>query len=171
MTARCDETDVSHDWLAELTYRALPRVDGGRLFAHSEWLTLVRAAEVLLDGSPVAIRAEEVADNVERFLVRGASPRAWRIRALLTLVEWLAVAETGSRFSVLSPEGRRRLVERRFLAGRGLWRLCAKMKYLVLLGAYGDDRAAAPTGFVPVEERARFGGAGSTRQPPLRVAS
>jgi len=34
--------------------------------------------------------------------------------------------------------------------------LCAKIRYLVLMGAYGDASAARATGFVPLEQRERF---------------
>lgn len=142
--------------LEELSYRVLPRVAPGRALADREWTTLVKAAEVLLEGSPLTISGEEAADGVERFLINGRSRRAWRCRALLTLIELGPLPTHRRTFSRLSRAERRRLVEERYVAGTGLWALCAKVRYLVLMGAYGHPDAVAATGFVPLEERPRF---------------
>jgi hypothetical protein len=111
---------------------------------------------VLLEGSPCRIPPTRVADNVERFLCEGRSRRAWRCRLLMYLVEWSAWPTYQRRFSELSRVERRRLIEERYVAGSYLFRLCAKVRYLVLMGAYGDPEAARATGYVPLEERGRF---------------
>ncbi len=134
----------------------LPRVTAGRALAHSEWLTLVQVAEILSTGAPHDVRPEQVADNVEAFLAAGRSRRAWRVRVLLTLIEFAPMATERRRFGDLSPEERRVLIERKWIGGRGIWRVCSKVKNLVVLGAYGDRRAAAKTGYVPVPLRPRF---------------
>ena len=139
-----------------LAYRLLPRVEPGRALAHSEWLVLATVAEALLQGGPLVTPPEVVADNVERFLIEGRSRRAWRCRVLLHLIEWSPWPTRGRRFSELTPSERRRLVEERYVGGGHLYRLCAKVRYLVLMGAYGDEQAARATGYVPLEERARF---------------
>src|SRR5271167_4469572 len=74
--------------LQSVLMRILPLPRPGRCFADAEWRTLARAAEVML---PTAreVPPEDVADNVERFLVRGRSRRAWRVRVLMHLVEFL----------------------------------------------------------------------------------
>jgi hypothetical protein len=140
----------------ELAYRLLPRVEPGRALADAEWRTLVSAAEVLLEGSPCRMPPARVADNVERFLSEGRSRRAWRCRVLLVLVEWSAWPIHGRPFSELTLAERRRLIEERYVRGSYVYRLCAKIRYLVLMGAYGDQDAARATGYVPVEERNRF---------------
>jgi len=143
--------------LEDVAYRLLPRLEPGRALAHGEWLTLVSVAEVLLDGSPHEAPSDRVADNVERFLIAGRSRRAWRVRLLLELVQWLPVIDFGSRFTVLPREMRRRLIEEKWIRDRRhLWRVCAKVRDLVVLGAYGDARAGALTGYVPVPLRPRF---------------
>lgn len=142
--------------LEEVAYRVLPRVRTGRALAPSEWLTLVHCAEVLVDQAPHGITAEEVADNVERFLIAGQSRRAWRVRVLLTCIELLPIATHRRPFRWLTKAERRDVVERQWIAGGHVGRLCAKVKNLVVLGAYGDARAAARTGYVPVARRKRF---------------
>jgi hypothetical protein len=142
--------------LEDVAYRVLPRVRAGRALAPSEWLTLVQCAEVLVDRAPHGITAEEIADNVERFLIAGRSRRAWRVRVLLTCVELTPLASHRRPFRWLTKGERREVVEQQWIPGRRLGRLCAKVKNLVVLGAYGDPRAAARTGYVPVARRQRF---------------
>lgn len=140
--------------LEELSYRVLPRVAAGKALASSEWRTLRAAAETLLSGCPVPVTPERAADNVERFLIAGRSRRAFRVRALLTVIEFATVPEYGGRFSQLSPGVRRRVVEDRFMGGKHVWGLCAKVRLLVMMGAYGDEAAHRAVGAVPVAERA-----------------
>lgn len=127
----------------------------GQILADSEWRSLARIAEVLIPDS-CEVSPEDIADNVEAFLRRGRSKRAWRVRVLLHLVEWAPVTIGLQPLSRLSPSERRRLVEERYVDGRGLWGLCAKVRYLVLLGAYGDRRLHASTSYIPVSRRRRF---------------
>ena len=142
--------------LEDVAYRLLPRVRAGDALARSEWRTLVSAADVLADGGPHCITAEEIADNVEAFLVAGRSRRAWRVRVLLTIIELSPLATHAKPFSALTRPQRRTIVEEQWIPGKRLGRLCAKVKNLVVLGAYGDARAAARTGYVPVPRRKRF---------------
>ena len=86
----------------------------------------------------------------------GRSRRAWRVRILLHTIELSSLRRFGRRFSRLEIEERRTLIVEEWIPGRGLGRLCAKVKNLVVLGAYGDPRAAARTGYVPVHRRERF---------------
>lgn len=142
--------------LEDVAYRLLPRVRPGRALALSEWQTLVATAEVLVGGGPHGIKAEEIADNVEQFLIAGRSRRAWRVRVLLTCVELVPIATYGRPFRWLTRSERRAIVEEQWIPGKKLGRLCSKVKQLVVLGAYGDPRAAARTGYVPVARRRRF---------------
>lgn len=142
--------------LETLAVAVLPRVELGRALAHGEWLTLVEVAEVILAGSPVEITPERVADNVEKFLVEGRSRRAWRVRMLLRLVDLVPVATHRKRFHDMTRAERRRLMEEHWRSGKYFWRICGKVRNLVMLGAYGDTRADAATGYVPVPLRPRF---------------
>ena len=141
--------------LEEVAYRVLPRVNAGRALADVEWATLKSAAEVFVSESPVAISPEKIADNVEAFLIAGRSKRAWRVRVLLTLIEYIPLPFYGLRFSDLSVLERRRVIEERMIHGRNLWGICAKIRMLVTMGIYGDAVAQPAIGFVPVPLRNR----------------
>jgi hypothetical protein len=141
--------------LQSLILRALPLPPPGRILAENEWRTLARIAEALVPDVR-EVPAEDIADNIENFLIRGRSKRAWRIRALLNLIEWAPLSVGQKPLSQMSLEERRRLVEEHYIDGRGIWAICAKVRYLVLMGAYGDGRLHAPTSFIPVSMRRRF---------------
>ncbi len=141
--------------LQSLLLRVLPLPPPGKLFAETEWRTLARIAEALVPGTE-AVPSEDIADNIETFLIRGRSRRAWRVRALLHVVEWSPLTIGRRPLSQMSLGERRRLVEERYVDGRGVWGICAKARYLVLLGAYGDGRLHAATSYVPVSRRRRF---------------
>jgi hypothetical protein len=151
--------------LEELSYRVLPRVDPGRALADVEWRTLSRVAEAMHQSMSERPSAEEVADNVERFLSIGRWKRAFRVRALLTLIEWLPLTTHRKSFSSLSVEQRRELIAKRFVAGEHVWAVCAKVRLLVVMGTFGDARARAATGYIPVAERTRF------REPKTRAGT
>jgi hypothetical protein len=147
--------------LDEVAYRVLPQVAPGRALASSEWRTLRAAAEVLLEAVPLEVTSSEVADNVERFLCTGRSKRAWRCRVLLTLLELITLHTHARCFSALTKTERKQLFTERVIGARGLWGVCAKVRYLVIMGAYGDERVHAQLGvWVPGParpERAKHG--------------
>jgi hypothetical protein len=99
---------------------------------------------------------EEIADNVESFLIRGRSKRAWRVRGLMVLVEYSPLLRAQPPLSRMTVAQRRRLITDRYVDGKHLWGICAKVRFLVLMGAYGDARLHAPTSYVPVSRRPRF---------------
>lgn len=137
-----------------IVWRLLPRVSPGHALADSEWRTLRAAAEALLpDG--VGVEPARVAQNVETFLASGRSRRAWRCRVLLHLLDVLSIARTGRRFSDLSIEKRRVFAAAELTRDDRLAWLCAKVRFLVYLGAYGDRASHASSGFVPVPARSR----------------
>jgi hypothetical protein len=142
--------------LEDVAYRLLPRVGVGRALSNGEWTTLARVADGLLANAPTKIASDEVADNVESFLIAGRSLRAWRVRVLLTLIALSTLPSTGRRFGALTIEERRALIEEKWSGGTYLWRVCSKVRNLVILGAYGDRRAASATGYVPLPLRPRF---------------
>lgn len=168
--------------LQSFLLRLLPLPQPGRVLADGEWRTLARIAEALLPtvacgvacGAPSGVSGsvpptvlpgpsmegglspEDVADNVERFLIRGRSKRAWRVRGLLQLVEWTPLLRGERPLSRMTLDRRRRLVKARYIDGRGVWGICAKVRYLVLMGAYGDARLHATMSYVPVSQRVRF---------------
>ena len=127
----------------------------GRALADREWTTLMRVAEPLLIGSPVQVPPARVADNVEQFLITGRSRRAFRVRVLLNLLEWLPVASYGSTFSQLSTLERQQLLEDKLIPGKHLWGVCAKVRLLILMGIYGDSATMASLGLSPRDARKR----------------
>ncbi|MET0391107.1 MAG: hypothetical protein ABW321_34360 [Polyangiales bacterium] len=158
--------------LDQLAYRVLPQVPPGRALADSEWRTLRAAAEVLLDELPFELAAERVADNVEQFLCDGRSKRAWRCRVLLTVLEVLPLAAYARSFSRLTQTERRHLFETRIIGAHGLWGLCAKVRYLILMGAYGDAKVPAELGvWVPGKARPRRHDRRHTSLPLVRPTS
>ena len=79
------------------------------------------------------------------FLIRGRSRRAWRVRALMQVVEWSPLIVGRRPLSKMGLGERRRFVVERYVDGHGVWGICAKARYLVLMGVYGDGRLHAPT--------------------------
>lgn len=155
--------------LDEVAYRVLPQVAPGRALASSEWRTLRAAAEVLLEDVPLEITSSEVADNVERFLCTGRSKRAWRCRVLLTLLELIPLSSHGRLFCALELPERKALFAERIIGARGLWGVCAKVRYLVIMGAYGDERVHAQLGvWVPGAARPERRNRGLPVLKPLR---
>jgi hypothetical protein len=142
--------------LEDVAIRLLPRPRMGSVLSRSELRTLASVAEVLLEDSPTGVAPGEVAANVDAFLVAGKSRRAWRVRVLLHLVEAYPLPTHRATFTRLSLTERRALVRDHWIGRGGLGRLCAKVRNLVILGAYGDKRAEAATGYVPVPRRPRF---------------
>lgn len=137
----------------------LPRVRPGEILATRERRTLVAAAEVLLEGVQFEIDDDELVRNVERFLSARSSRRAWRARALLTLVEVAPpLLLRRRRFSRMSKDERAALIRERFVGGKHVWSLCGRVRPLVYIGAYASPKAARHVGWVPVPERSRFRG-------------
>jgi hypothetical protein len=153
--------------LQRVLTRLLPQVEKGRALSRSEFATLVRTAEVLMEDAPADVSPEDIAKNVEQFLIDGRSRRAWRVRILLRVIELAPVPHFGRRFSRLTSRERRAFILENWVAGGRLGRICGKVKNLVVLGAYGDPRAAARTGYVPVHRRRRFLDKG--QQPQERI--
>jgi hypothetical protein len=154
--------------LQSVLLRILPLPLPGRLFAEAEWHTLACLAEALVPDTG-ELTSGDIADNIESFLIRGRSRRAWRVRALMQVVEWSPLTVGRKPLSRMNLRERRRLVEERYVDPRGLWAICAKARYLVLLGAYGDGRLHAPTSYVSVSRRRRF--AEAARSSDARVTS
>jgi hypothetical protein len=132
----------------------LPPSRPGRVFSARERRTLAAAAEVLLKDVDFPIAADDVIANVERFI--GGSRRAWRVRALLALVEAAPLASGQAPFSRLAPAARARVIRERFASNGRVWALCRRIRPLVLLGAYASPDARRRVGWIDVPDRPRF---------------
>jgi hypothetical protein len=142
--------------LRHVTSVVLPSLESGHALAARERKTLEHVVEVFLQSAPVPLTRERVAENIERFLVVGRSRRAWRVRVLLTVIELSTLPTERRRFSRLSLVQRTAIVQERWSKGKHVNRIYGKIRNLAILGIYGDGRAAAATGYVPVPLRARF---------------
>lgn len=136
----------------------LPPLGIDRALSDRERRTLECVVEVFLQGAPVRLDRERAAENIERFLVSGRSRRAWRVRVLLTAIEISTLPTHRARFSELSLGKRTQVVRDRWEGGHHIYRVLGKVRNLAMLGIYGDARAAAATGYVPVPLRPRFKG-------------
>lgn len=142
--------------LKDLAVLVLPPLAPGRALAKRERAVLEHVVEVFLEGAPVEITRERAAENIERFLIAGRSRRAWRVRVLLTAIELSPLPTERRLFSKLPLAVRTAIVRDRWAAGRRLNRIYGKVRNLAILGIYGDTRAAAATGYVPLSLRPRF---------------
>jgi hypothetical protein len=52
--------------------------------------------------------------------------------------------------SLMTLDERRRFVEDHYIEGGHIWAICAKIRFLVLMGTYGDGRLHARTSYVPL---------------------
>jgi hypothetical protein len=142
--------------LETLARSVLPNVPEGSALCASERRTLVRVAEALVDAKPLGMTPEDIAGNVERFLLAGRSRRAWRVRILLRCVEFSSLPRFKRRFTRLTLEQRRALILDHWVGGGRLGHICSRVRSLIILGTYGDPRAEVRTGYVPVHARRRF---------------
>jgi hypothetical protein len=134
----------------------LARPRPGTFFSDRERRTITGLAEVQLDGEPSTVTPEAAIANLEQFLERGRSRRALRIRAMLGVLEVLPLTLGRRPFSRLSPALRRDIVRGHLATGGHLWKVCAKVRQLIYLGAYADESSQNAVGFVQVHSRARY---------------
>jgi hypothetical protein len=136
----------------------LARPRPGAFFSDRERRTIVGIAEVQLEGEPSKVTPEAAVESLERFLARGRSRRASRIRVMLGLLELLPLTLGRGPFSRLSPVLRSDIVRGHLATGGHLWKVCAKVRQLIYLGAYADESSQNAVGFVQVRSRARYRG-------------
>jgi hypothetical protein len=134
----------------------LARPRPGAFFSDRERNTITCVAEVQLEGEPSKVTPEAAIQNLENFLERGHSRRAVRIRVMLGVLELLPLTLGRRPFSRLSPAVRRDVVRRHLATGGHLWKVCAKVRQLIYLGAYADESSQSTIGFVQVRSRARY---------------
>ncbi|MEA2171429.1 MAG: hypothetical protein QOF76_4729, partial [Solirubrobacteraceae bacterium] len=124
-----------------------------------EFLTLAALAEVLIDTDP-SVPPLEVAQNTDAYLRRFDAEGKWRIRLALLALSVAPLLWFHAPFSVMSPEGRREFLEKRFLRSRlprflrlveqSMIRAGSQMAYI---GYYRDPRSYAECGYRPIAAR------------------
>lgn len=157
---------------------ARPREGSGssrRFLPRIGFQALAALAEVVLEDGE--IEPQEVARNVDNYMVGFRAQRKWVVKVALVGLWLYPLRFLQAPFPKLDRERRRRFVEQRFIGdiafrrmrvGRRLvqamFRLSQQMAYL---GYYGDKRTFASVGYEPFSERDRY--ADATRDiPPNR---
>jgi choline dehydrogenase-like flavoprotein/UDP-2,3-diacylglucosamine pyrophosphatase LpxH len=117
-------------------------------------------AEVFIEGQREVLTPRQIADNLDAHLMRVRSKRTGSLRLVLFLIEYvLPLLSLKLRpFSRLTPQSRRKIIERRLVGPRasGLGRTLAKIRALFLLGYYGDPRAFDSIGYTPPARQDRY---------------
>lgn len=98
--------------------------------------TVEAYAEAMVRAIPPGEDWSQVARNLDRFVASTRSPRIWRVRALLLLMEVAPLLVFERPFSLLGAAERRRFVDRHLVQPQGLFRLVAAGGQLVRLGYY-----------------------------------
>lgn len=128
-----------------------------KLLNSRERRTVRAFAEVFIASDP-AITADEVVDNVDRYLTQVQSSRTASLRLMLFLIEFILPRlwwPLRPSFSKLSPADRQQFVHDKLQNPRlpPFFRDLAKVKSLLAIGYYGDTRVYESIGFTPVEQR------------------
>jgi choline dehydrogenase-like flavoprotein len=146
------------------------------------YLALASLAEVLIEGKREALSPEQVARNVDGYLAALRARSKGRVQlALIVLALW-PLLTLRPPLPALSPEVRKRFLERRFvgpLSGRRVLRplrpflqvLIRTASQMAYLGYYGDPRSWSSIGYTPFP--ARPGGRApeptDPPEPPLQM--
>jgi choline dehydrogenase-like flavoprotein len=136
-----------------------------RYLTPSGFRALMALAEVLVLVEDREVAPAEVAVRVDHYLARFRARRKHVIRlAFLVLAHW-PLATARPPLHVMSPQLRRRFVERRFLDETRDWLVPGPLRDLrramirtaqqfCFMGYYGDERAAERAGYLPFSRRA-----------------
>jgi len=122
------------------------------------WLHLIfeRFAEVIIKGDIVAVTPREIADAADNLLADTPSRRVVGLKLALAFIE------LGSLLQFCVPMSRMGRLERMeyltnvFARGQGFFRSLIKIKQLVFLIYYSDERTYKEIGFVKFEEREKY---------------
>jgi choline dehydrogenase-like flavoprotein len=132
--------------------------------------TAMAMAEVLVIGDEEALTPEEVAAGIDDYLFSFAAHEKWKAKLALSVLTVYPLFRFRPPFALISPARRLEFIERCFLNDvverrlpGFLRQLAQSMLYasqqLVIIGYYGDPRAAESTGFVPFSKRPRYANA------------
>lgn len=151
-----------------------------------QFRTLTALAESLLGPEPT-VPPEKVAMNVDAYLKRFGARRKWVIRVALSGINFYPLASLHPPFTLMAPDERRPLLERRFRGDVARRRIGSTRRWLVqgmirlgqqvvYLGYYGDEASWDEVGYVPFSRRPghdpalrkRPGGLEVERGPELR---
>ena len=135
-----------------------------RYLSQAQHRTLMALAEVLVMGDDEVLTPEQVAGNVDEYLHSFAAKGKRKLKLALSALTVYPMLRLRPPLPILSPERRRRFVERCFIKDVAerrlpgpLRRIVQSMLYaaqqLAFIGYYGDPRTAHATGYVPFSRR------------------
>jgi hypothetical protein len=140
-------------------------------FRPRQYVTAVHVVDTMLPSDDRPIAAETVAQRADILLSRINAPAGPDIRRALDLLEFVLplLILRFRRFSRLSPQSRRKLLER-IIASHGLLRdLVRTLKLITTFCYYSDEKVRRSIGYVNFEERPRYSGLNTlpyTYSPP-----
>jgi hypothetical protein len=124
------------------------------------WPFMVRTtrnyAVAMIEGDPPGGDWNNVPRNLDRYLAEAVSPRIWRIRLVLTLMEVAPLLRFRPLFSMMGEAGRKAFVEKHVTEAGGVLRIVAIGRQLIRMGYYATPEVQDEVGFVPMERRAAW---------------
>jgi hypothetical protein len=120
--------------------------------------TIELYAEAGIRGGPPPGGWQRVARILDDYLASIRSPRAWRPKMVVLLMEIAPLLVLRPRFSRLGAAERRAFLDRHVAGQRGLLRVAALGRQLVRLGYYSDPEVQAAMGFRVPDGAARPAG-------------
>jgi choline dehydrogenase-like flavoprotein len=119
------------------------------------WLYRVfeRFAEVIIAGNPETVSAREITEAANTLLQEIPSRRIATLKAALIFIELGSLMRLRAPMSRLGRMEREHYLTRVFQSGRGLFRDLIKIKQLIFLIYYSDERTYREIGFVKFQDR------------------
>ena len=132
------------------------------------WLHSVceRFAQVLLISGLEVVTPREVTDAADQLLAGIASPRIGSIRWALAFIELGGILKVRVALSRMGRMEREDYLSTVFERGQGFFRSMIKIKQLIFLVYYSDERAYKEVGFVDLTDRPLFREAEAAGQIP-----
>jgi choline dehydrogenase-like flavoprotein len=138
-----------------------------RYLAPHQHRTLMAMAEVLVLGDDEKLTAEEVAANVDEYLHTSPATDKWKTKLALSALSVLPLFSFKPPVTMLSPERRIEVIERRFIRSvaerrtpeflrRPIQSILFASQQLTFIGYYSDPRSFEQTGYAPFSKRPRY---------------
>ena len=135
-----------------------------RFLSPTQHRAALAMAEVLIEGDMELLTPEQVAREIDDYLVSFAARAKWKFRLALLGISAYPLLRGRPPFGLMSTEDRRRhlkkwfeadVVERRLpqLLRKPVQSMFYAAQQLVFIGYYSDPRTAPSTGYVPFSER------------------
>ncbi len=140
---------------------------GLRYLKPHQFRTLIAVAEVTVIAGDSQMTAEQVGQNVDEYLCESPADAKWKPRLGLTALSVWPLLLLRPPLTMLSPDRRMKLLERRFIRDvadrrtfgplrRPVQSMLFAAQQLTYIGYYSDPRTFEETGYVPFSKRPRF---------------